>query len=94
VDDARAACQRDGGRARARSDGGGLQAGWPVEANEVFAPITLEADKRLKAAGAMYYPWPSEGMSVGADKMLVRLVTSFQTTKDDVDRFLVLVGSK
>ena len=67
---------------------------WPVEANEVFAPIALEADKRLKAAGAMYYPWPSEGMSVGADKMLVRLVTSFQTTKDDVDRFLVLVGSK
>ena len=67
---------------------------WPVEANEVFAPITLEADKRLKAAGAMYYPWPSEGMSVGADKMLVRLVTSFQTTKGDVDRFLALVGSK
>ena len=59
---------------------------WPVEANEVFAPITLEADKRLKAAGAMYYPWPSE--NVGADKVLVRLVTSFQTTKDDVDRFL------
>src|SRR3954452_6064691 len=27
---------------------------WPVEANEIFAPITLAADKRLKAAGAMY----------------------------------------
>src|SRR6185295_4866497 len=56
---------------------------WPVEANEVFAPITLAADKRLKAAGAMYYPWPSE--SVDSGKVLVRLVTSFQTTKDDVD---------
>ena len=67
---------------------------WPVEANEVFAPITLEADKRLKAAGATYYPWPSEGLSVGADKVLVRLVTSFQTTRGDVDRFLALVGSK
>ena len=32
-------------------------------------------------------------MSVGADKMLVRLVTSFQTTKDDVDRFLAIVRS-
>jgi threonine aldolase len=67
---------------------------WPVEANEVFAPITREADKRLKAAGATYYPWPSDGLSVGADEMLVRLVTSFQTTKSDVDRFLALVASK
>lgn len=64
---------------------------WPVEANEVFAPITLDADKRLKAAGAMYYPWPAE---VGADRMLVRLVTSFQTTKDDVDKFLALLRAK
>ena len=49
---------------------------WPVEANEVFAPITLEADKRLKAAGAMYYPWPSEqpigaGQGAGAARDLV-----------------------
>jgi threonine aldolase len=65
---------------------------WPVEANEVFAPITLEADKRLKAAGAMYYPWPSD--SVSADKVLVRLVTSFQTTEDDVDRFLSHLRAK
>jgi len=64
---------------------------WPVEANEVFAPITFAADKRLRAAGAMYYPWPGDA---GPDRMLVRLVTSFQTTKGDVDRFLALVGSK
>ena len=59
---------------------------WPVDANEVFAPLTLDADKRLKAAGAMYYPWP--GANIGADKVLVRLVTSFQTTKADVENFL------
>src|ERR1044071_9188952 len=41
---------------------------WPVEANEVFAPITREADKRLKVAGAMYYPWPSD--TVGPDQTL------------------------
>src|SRR3954447_20979883 len=35
---------------------------WPVEANEVFAPITAAMDKRLKAAGATYYPWPGEGL--------------------------------
>jgi threonine aldolase len=65
---------------------------WPVEANEVFAPLTLAADQRLKAAGAMYYPWPGEGLNIGADKILVRLVTSFQTTRDDVDRFLAMVS--
>ena len=64
---------------------------WPVEANEIFAPITAEMDKRLKAAGAMYYPWPAEGLP--KDRILVRLVTSFQTTSDDVERFLAIARS-
>jgi threonine aldolase len=64
---------------------------WPVEANEVFAPLTTDMDKRLKAAGAMYYPWPSEGLP--KDRILVRLVTSFQTTKDDVEKFLTIMRS-
>jgi len=67
---------------------------WPVEANEVFAPVTRDADKRLKAAGAMYYPWPAPGLDIGSDKTLVRLVTSFQTTRDDVDRFLAIVRAR
>jgi threonine aldolase len=66
----------------------GAKPAWPVEANEVFAPLTVEADKRLKAAGAMYYPWPSAGLNIGVGKILVRLVTSFQTTKQDIDEFL------
>ena len=65
---------------------------WPVEANEVFVPITTDMDTRLKAAGAMYYPWPSEG--VPKDRILVRLVTSFQTTREDVDRFLAIVRAR
>jgi threonine aldolase len=64
---------------------------WPVEANEVFAPITANMDKRLKAAGAMYYPWPSGGLA--KDRILVRLVTSFQTTNEDVEKFLAVVRS-
>ncbi|HMK81497.1 MAG TPA: low specificity L-threonine aldolase [Xanthobacteraceae bacterium] len=67
---------------------------WPVEANEVFAPITLDADQRLKAAGAMYYPWPGDGLGIGADRVLVRLVTSFQTTRQDVERFLATIRAK
>jgi threonine aldolase len=64
---------------------------WPVEANEIFAPITTDMDKKLKAAGAMYYPWPGENMP--KDRILVRLVTSFQTTKEDVEKFLAIVRS-
>ena len=62
---------------------------WPVEANEIFAPIPLEADKRLKAAGAMYYPWPA--VDVGTGRILVRLVTSFQTTQENVEKFLSIL---
>ena len=71
---------------------------WPVEANEVFVLLTLDAEKRLTAAGAMYHPWHSEslpkGHAIGVGRLLVRLVTSFQTTQDDVDRFLALVRTK
>ena len=64
---------------------------WPVEANEVFAPVTRDAEKRLKAAGAMYYVWPADSARLGPDRVLLRLVTSFQTTRDDVERFLAIV---
>ena len=68
---------------------------WPVEANEVFAPLSTTLDKKLKAAGASYYPWKSESLpgdiSIPPDQTLVRLVTSFQTAKEDVDRFLAVV---
>ena len=49
---------------------------WPVEANEVFAPITTEADKRLKAAGAMYYPWPAARRRRGPDPGAARHLVS------------------
>ena len=69
----------------------GAKPAWPVEANEVFVALSAAADKRLKAAGAAYYPWSSEslpaGYTLGGD-MLMRLVTSFQTTPDDVETFL------
>jgi len=68
---------------------------WPVEANEIFVPLPAAIDGKLKAAGASYYPWKTEslpgGLSIPRDQTLVRLVTSFQTTKDDVDKFLAIV---
>lgn len=61
------------------------------DANEIFAAISKAADERLRAANAIYHPWPAddlpEVMRPNADETLVRLVTSFQTTAADVDRF-------
>jgi threonine aldolase len=67
----------------------------PVEANEVFAPLSADADRRLKSHGAMYYPWSTASIPSGilpANVTLVRLLTSFSTTEDEVDRFVALAG--
>jgi threonine aldolase len=64
----------------------GLAPAWPVEANLVFVALPRALDARLKAAGARYYVRPSESI----DRVLVRLVTSFATQEDEVDRFVAL----
>ena len=67
---------------------------WPVEANEVFAALPSTTDTRLKAAGASYYPWTTDalpdGVAPARDTTLVRLVTSFATPADEVDRFVAV----
>src|SRR5262249_49696419 len=64
----------------------GIKPVWPVEANEVFVPPNEDTARRLKAAGAMYYPWSviSPGIT------MVRLVTSFSTTESEVDQFVTI----
>jgi threonine aldolase len=61
------------------------------DGNEVFVILANEADRRLKAAGAVYHPWSVESLPMhqrpGAGESLVRLVTSWQNTAADVDRF-------
>ncbi|MEP2121146.1 threonine aldolase family protein, partial [Bauldia litoralis] len=65
-------------------------------ANEVLAILTEGLDARLKAAGAIYYPWSPAGMPAdalpGPGEVLVRFVTSFQTSEDEVARFAALVS--
>ena len=60
--------------------------GWESSINEVFAVISKAALARLRAAGGAAHEWPGEGL--GADEALVRLVTSWATTGDEVDGFL------
>jgi threonine aldolase len=73
-----------------------IHAVWPVEANEVFVALPNDADIRLKAAGATYYPWPTESLPrntvIGDGRVLVRLVTSFATTDAEIDRFAALAA--
>ena len=68
---------------------------WPVEANEVFVILPRALDARLRAAGANYHEWTTGSVPadfvVGAEQVLVRLVTSFATSDEDVDRFMMLL---
>jgi len=68
----------------------GLPPVWPVEANLVFVALPRALDAHLKAAGARYYERPSSGLDLAPDTVLARLVTSFATSEDEVDRFVDL----
>ena len=69
---------------------------WPVEANLVFVLLPAALEARLRAAGAHYYVRRSDslpgGARIGADQALIRLVTSFATREDEIDRFVELAA--
>jgi threonine aldolase len=62
---------------------GGVTQKHPVDANMMFPEWEAGGHARLQAAGARYYDWPLPDGREGA-----RLVTSWNTTEDHVDRFL------
>jgi threonine aldolase len=68
----------------------GLQPVWPVEANLVFVVVPRALDTKLRAAGASYYVRNSDGLQTGPDNVLIRLVTSFATVAEDIERFVDL----
>jgi len=67
---------------------------WPVEANEVFAALPLAVCDKLQAAGGVFYRWDTETAADGSQTVTVRLVTSFATTADEVERFIAAIGAK
>jgi len=73
----------------------GVRLPWACGANEVFAILPRAADSALKAAGALYYHWGSRGLTVdqapGVDEVFVRLIPSFATQAQDVDRFVKIL---
>jgi len=65
----------------------GLTPVWPVEANLVFVVLSRALDAKLKAAGARYYDRTNTGLRLGPDQILARLVASFATQEDEIERF-------
>jgi threonine aldolase len=64
---------------------------WQADANEVFPIIRKDVATKLRQDGAVFYDWPVphdlEG-KLAKNEGLYRLVTSFATKAEDVDRFV------
>jgi Threonine aldolase len=68
---------------------------WEGPANEVFAIMKKATAASLREKGAKFHDWNmprARRGQLGADEVLVRLVTSFATTEEHVDRFVELLG--
>lgn len=59
------------------------------QANEIFPRLPVALVERLRAAGVRFHPWPMAGDD--EDARTIRLVTSFQTTDEEVRRFLAVL---
>ncbi|MGJ8725536.1 MAG: threonine aldolase family protein [Roseibacillus sp.] len=71
-----------------------LRLAWPVEANEVFVIAPHTEIARWQKAGAGLYDWPiPEELqeSIAHNEQLVRLVTNYQTSREELSQFRALV---
>ena len=69
----------------------------PVDANELFPVMPKPLHAALQDAGAVYASWPGDGPkgpgTIAEGEQLVRLVTSFTTREEDVERFVALAAA-
>ncbi len=72
----------------------GVRLAWPTEANEVFVVAPDETVRSWRAGGAKFHDWSTRSMSreqaPRQRETLVRLVTSFETSAEEIDRLLAL----
>ena len=70
---------------------------WPVEVNEVFVTLPRSMLAPLKAAEACFYEWSSRAAATDAQprdgEAFIRLVCSFETSEEEIDRFVGIVAS-
>jgi threonine aldolase len=65
-----------------------VQVAYPRGGNMLFATWPRDGHDRLQAAGAEYYLWPDHAGFDDPGPIGARLVTSWSTTPEHVDRFL------
>jgi len=67
---------------------------WPRQTNELFVTMAKDDAKRLSDAGVKFYAWPIPAEFEGRlspNSGLYRFVTSFATTRQQVDQLLALL---
>lgn len=64
----------------------GVTTYYPVEANEIFIRLPEPMRSAAAAAGAKFHPWIVPGDPANGE--MIRMVTSFMTSEEDVDAFL------
>ncbi|MEO1252705.1 MAG: low specificity L-threonine aldolase [Pseudomonadota bacterium] len=64
----------------------GVEISYPTDINEVFAVFPDGVDEALRQKGHAFYPWVTPGDP--AKGRMQRLICSFQTTDEEVARFL------
>ena len=83
------------GLARSIKASDALRLAWTPRANEVFAIVARDEAARLRQQGAVFHDWQppySERHLVEEGEVMVRFVTSFATTTEDVTRFGDLIA--
>jgi threonine aldolase len=96
LDLARAANERARAMATAIESSDSARLACRPDGNEIFAILAKPVHDRLKSDGAIYYEWSDDGIDApslpGDDEVLVRLDTSFATTRQEVERFADIVA--
>ena len=59
---------------------------WATTSNELFPVLSSAAVARLREAGAQFHTWREHG-----EEEMIRLVTSYATTEDEVDALLAML---
>ncbi|MBW0445125.1 aminotransferase class I/II-fold pyridoxal phosphate-dependent enzyme [bacterium M00.F.Ca.ET.228.01.1.1] len=71
---------------------------WPVQANEIFVVMNRNLFSRLKSAGVRCSDWYRDSLpkavTLGDDEILVRFVTSWSSTRSEVDELAGLLEAE
>lgn len=74
----------------------GIRLPFRPQANSLFPIMRQEIVDRLQAEGAVFYPWPDKGLAetdrARPGEAMMRLVTSFATRPEEVDRFVAVAA--